>query len=71
MSEWALPQIDFERCTLCGSCVSACSAGALELGAQGPHFAAPQNCTYCAECEALCPTGAITCTFTITWGDPG
>ena len=69
MSDWALPQIDYESCTKCGNCVSACSTGALEMSARGPIFASPEKCNYCTDCEALCPAGAITCGFEITWGD--
>jgi MinD superfamily P-loop ATPase len=69
MNDWALPSIDYERCTQCGVCVTGCSQEALTMGATGPYFSTPQNCTYCADCEALCPAGAITCSFQISWGE--
>ena len=68
MSNWVLPKIDYERCTLCGACVTGCSQDALEMGPDGPVFSVPENCTYCTDCEALCAEGAITCELEITWG---
>ena len=68
MTQTHLPSIDYSLCTVCGACVTACPAGALELTHDGPRFWVPENCTYCTDCEALCPAGAITCDFTIGWG---
>jgi NAD-dependent dihydropyrimidine dehydrogenase PreA subunit len=68
MEEWALPEIDLERCTHCGACVRRCPGEAVEMQASGPVIARPQDCTYCALCEALCPEDAIRCTYTIGWG---
>jgi formate hydrogenlyase subunit 6/NADH:ubiquinone oxidoreductase subunit I len=72
---WALPQVDYTRCTLCGLCVEACSCHAIELGEQGPVFACPEACPcHCTDtetldcsclCEEVCPTGAIACAFEI------
>lgn len=68
MTEWALPEIDLELCDRCGSCVSGCPTGAVEMGAQGPEIVRPADCTYCALCDTLCPQGAIACFFEIVWG---
>jgi MinD superfamily P-loop ATPase len=68
MENWALPEIDLERCDLCGHCVERCPSGAVDMAAAGPVIARPADCTYCALCDAICPQGAITCTFEITWG---
>jgi NAD-dependent dihydropyrimidine dehydrogenase PreA subunit len=67
-TDWALPQIDLNRCDRCGICVEQCPANAVELGAVGPFIARPEDCTYCTECEAFCPRGAITCPYEIVWG---
>lgn len=64
-TEWALPEIDYERCDRCGTCVTHCSTGAVEMGLQGPIFTRPADCTYCAECEAVCPQGAIAVRYEI------
>jgi ferredoxin len=64
---WALPEIDLAKCDHCGSCVERCPAGAVEMSADGPTIARPENCTYCAECDAFCPQGAVTCTYEIVW----
>ena len=69
MEDWVLPKIDYERCTLCGACVTGCSESALQMSESGPVFTHPERCTYCIECEALCPSDAITCELEISWGD--
>ncbi|NLE99389.1 MAG: 4Fe-4S dicluster domain-containing protein [Anaerolineales bacterium] len=68
MSDWALPEINLERCDRCGACVVGCVAKAVEMGPDGPYFARPSDCTYCARCDALCPQGAITISYEIVWG---
>ena len=65
--EWALPQINVTRCTLCGTCVEQCPGHAVEMTANGPSFVRPLDCTYCAVCEDACPESAITCTYVIVW----
>lgn len=67
MENWTLPEIDLLRCSRCGDCVTLCPGHAVEMGAEGPFIARPDDCTYCALCDALCPQGAITCTFEIIW----
>ncbi len=67
MEDWALPEIDVERCDRCGACVEHCPTNAVELGPKGPTIVRPADCTYCARCDAACPQGAITCTYEITW----
>ena len=69
MFEQRLPTIDYERCTACGECVTACIYGALAMKDQRPIFSVLENCTYCSDCEAICPAAAITCDFEITWKD--
>lgn len=70
--EWALPEIDLERCDRCGRCVELCPTGAAEMGPRGPFIARPADCTFCTACESVCPQGAITCHFEIVWdANPG
>ena len=61
----ALPEIDFEKCTGCGSCVEDCPGGAVEVEKGKVTVIKPEACSYCAECEVICPTGAIRCPFEI------
>lgn len=70
MREWVVPEINLKRCTLCGTCVERCPAGAVEMGPAGPFIARPWDCTYCALCEEICPEGAISLGYEITWGSP-
>lgn len=69
MDNWTLPEIDLERCTLCGTCVEGCPTSAVDMQPQGPVIARPADCTYCALCDALCPEGAITVRYHIVWGE--
>lgn len=68
MENWAVPEINLERCDRCGRCIEHCPTGAVEMGSGGPFVARPADCTYCARCDAICPRDAITCTFEIIWG---
>ena len=67
MAEWALPQIDREKCTLCGACVSACPNTVLEMLVDSLIFIHPQQCTYCGLCEDSCPDDAVVCPYEISW----
>ena len=67
MGDWALPEINLQRCDRCGTCVAQCPTSAVEMGPEGPFIARPGDCTYCARCDAICPQGAITCTYEIVW----
>ena len=64
---WALPEINLQRCIRCGTCVARCPTGAVEMEPEGPFIARPADCTYCALCDAICSQGAITCTYEIVW----
>lgn len=35
MDDWALPEIDLERCDRCGRCVELGPTGAMEMGPDG------------------------------------
>jgi ferredoxin/flavodoxin len=58
-----LPQISLQRdlCTLCGDCVAACPAEAVEL-ADGPVF--KDCCIACYNCLRACPENALQADFT-------
>lgn len=72
------PQVDVERCTLCGLCVDACPCHMIEWTDAGPLFHCAQQCQTeyeCApaqecwlSCESACPEGAIECPFEIALG---
>ena len=44
---------DFERCTLCGKCVSACKNGCHKI-VEGKHVFNREKCTLCGECVKNC-----------------
>ena len=67
MANTALPEINKELCTLCGTCVSVCPEDALAMGDGEVFYIRPEHCTYCTACEEVCPENAITCGFQITW----
>jgi len=51
-------QIDADRCTACGACVTACPFGALSVDGVAKVDAA--LCTLCGACVEACPCEAIT-----------
>ena len=53
------PEIDKDKCTACGDCVTACSGGAVTLLPEQNLVINDALCTYCGECEDVCPTEAI------------
>ncbi|RLG84081.1 MAG: ferredoxin [Thermoprotei archaeon] len=54
------PVINKDACTGCGTCVSVCPQGVLELKDGKAEVVNPDNCTGCRTCEATCPSAAIT-----------
>lgn len=52
-----------ERCTACGTCVYACSPGAIQIDASDPEFSHwlynEDQCTFCGFCAQYCPTKAL------------
>lgn len=65
MDEWALPSINMERCTGCGTCVDFCPTRAVELIEARPIIVRPADCAYCGLCEETCPQGAIELAYEI------
>ena len=51
---WHMPG----RCVGCGSCISACTHGALSADGQG-ILIDDKRCILCGDCVRACPTGAI------------
>ncbi len=52
------PVIDFEHCTACDKCASACPTGAITVSPEGPALVLSLSlgqCIFCGECEAACP----------------
>jgi quercetin dioxygenase-like cupin family protein/ferredoxin len=66
--EW-IPQIDPQRCTGCGECVTRCPTGALGLERGKAAVILADACTYTAICEAVCPTSAIVLPYVICTAD--
>ena len=60
-----MPQVDLEKCTGCGICVSVCTCGAIILKDGKIAILETAECTWCTLCEAACPVGAISCPFEI------
>ena len=67
--DWALPEIDPERCNGCGVCVVRCPTQALAMMGKLAFIARPENCMYSAICEEICPTGAISLPYYIEYLD--
>ena len=54
-----VPDIDKDKCSLCGDCVKACKFNALAKG-KDRIILFEKLCHSCGACELACPTGAIT-----------
>lgn len=52
-------QIDYERCTSCGACISPCPTKALWFGADWALEFDEEKCVACRTCVAACPVRAI------------
>jgi len=54
------PEIDSNKCSLCGECVNRCPSGAISSPSreQAPEINL-DSCIFCALCEEVCPTRAI------------
>ncbi len=60
-----MPEIDKEKCDLCGLCVQACECGAVVIQAGVVIVIETDACGWCTVCEAVCPTGALSCAYDI------
>ncbi len=64
-------EIDYDKCTGCGDCVSKCPGQAVSMVNGKPSLMRPDDCNYCTECEQFCTSGAIRAPFEIVMADPG
>jgi MinD superfamily P-loop ATPase len=64
-----MPDIDQDKCNLCGLCIDVCRCGAIVLVNNVVMFVETEECHWCTLCEAVCPTGALTCSFEIVSED--
>ena len=64
-------EIDYDKCTRCGDCVSKCPGQAVSMVEGKPILSRPDNCDYCTNCEEFCTSGAIRAPFEIVMADPG
>jgi ferredoxin len=63
-------EINFEGCTLCLSCVSACPTGALSDDPERPLLGfAEDACVQCGLCKATCPEKVISLTPRLAFGN--
>lgn len=53
------PEIDAEKCTMCGECVSHCPSRAIVINKDTNEIGINlDECVVCALCEDICPAGA-------------
>ena len=57
-----LPVFDHKKCTGCGTCISACSVGALSID-RGQVSLDSGLCLGCGQCGAICPETSIEMVF--------
>lgn len=65
MDEWVLPEINSNRCTGCGLCVTYCPTKAVALLENRPVITRPLDCAYCGICEDMCPEDAVRLVYII------
>lgn len=52
--------IDYDKCTICGTCIEGCGRCFHMEGDRVTVHADQNCCSLCGRCVALCPTGAVT-----------
>mgnify|MGYP001768224029 CR=1 FL=1 len=65
----SVPEINVEKCTGCGLCVSVCERNGLTLVESHVLFVGGDECTWCGMCEAVCEHAAISCPYEVIVGD--
>lgn len=53
------PEVNMQRCRLCGTCVQVCSAGAIEFSDEGRPVVHRGFCHNCRRCIEACPANAL------------
>jgi NAD-dependent dihydropyrimidine dehydrogenase PreA subunit len=53
-------QIDYDKCTSCGACISPCPTRALWFGSDWALEFDEEKCVACRTCVTACPVRAIT-----------
>jgi len=52
--------VDQNKCSGCGECISVCPGGVFEFNDEGKSYPAnPSECQECCSCVEVCPEGAI------------
>ena len=55
----SIPEIDSEKCTNCGECLTKCPSNAIVMDKASNNIRINYNeCIFCALCEDVCPTGS-------------
>lgn len=67
MAERNVPEINRQKCTICGLCVDACPEDVLAIEDSSLILANASDCTMCAECESVCPEQAVSVHYRISW----
>jgi len=57
--EMLVPKIDYDLCTDCGMCITACNPAAISWNAEGRPEVNDIACRSCGMCMPACPTAAI------------
>jgi MinD superfamily P-loop ATPase len=62
-----MPELDLDKCDLCGLCVDVCRCEAIVMNGESITITDTEACGWCSLCEAVCPRDAIVCAFEIVF----
>ncbi|HJA09536.1 MAG TPA: 4Fe-4S binding protein [Candidatus Mailhella merdigallinarum] len=57
------PVFDETKCIKCQKCLTSCPGYILEMGANAPRVAFPDECWHCGCCRVACGRGVISFEF--------